>query len=112
MVRIQIQLGLWIRIQNLDPSRKANITQKKKNKPEKELPNELKASLGYLRLLLDPGTLYGGLKRKYCNLNFKNLNFMSTLILHFLVIENLGLDPDSPKGLDPDPSSINTAPNH
>jgi hypothetical protein len=27
---------------------------------------------------------------------------MSTLILNFLVIENLGLDPDSPKGLDPE----------
>ncbi len=29
VVRIQIQLGLWIRIQNLYPSRKAKITKKK-----------------------------------------------------------------------------------
>jgi hypothetical protein len=52
----------------MDPSRK----EKTKKNRKKELPKELKASLGYLKLLLDPGILYGGVKRKYCNLYFKN----------------------------------------
>ncbi len=44
----------------------------KKNEKEqkKELPNEPKASLGHLRLLLELEIFYEGLRRKYCNLYF------------------------------------------
>jgi hypothetical protein len=73
-------LGLWIRIQNLDPSRKAKITQKNEKEPKKELPNELKASLGYLRLLLKLRNLLWRLKKKTLQFEFEKLNFMSTLI--------------------------------
>jgi hypothetical protein len=38
VVRIEIQLGLWIRIQNLDPARKAKITQKNEKKTKKRAP--------------------------------------------------------------------------
>ncbi len=107
--RIQIQLGLWIRIQNLDPSRKAKIVQKTKKNRKKSFLMSWRLLLGIWGFSWSLVIFYGGLERKYCNLYLKNFNFMSTLILHFLVIENLGL---SSTGLDPDPYLINTAPNH
>jgi hypothetical protein len=62
---------------SVDPYSESGSLQEGKNEkePKKELPNELKASLGHLRLLLELEILSWRLKKKILQFVFKKIEF-------------------------------------